>query len=143
MQNTHGSAPHFALLVLPPGERRRTLLGYLDSLSLTAAAVDTCHAARKCIEANPRIEIVITQVSLEDGNWCDVLSWVVSRGVDARVVVSCSVADERFWSEALWRGVYDLLVEPYDRSEVARIVRGALRAADRPSTQVQAAVSGA
>ena len=34
----------------------------------------------------------------------------------------------RLWSEALWRGVHDLLVEPYENFEVKRAVEGALRA---------------
>ena len=101
-----------ALLVLPSGKRRRTLLSYIESRNLTAAAVDTCRAARECTNANPTIDIVITQVSLKDGNWCDVLACAVNREVEARVVVSSTVADERFWSEALWRGVYDVLLEP-------------------------------
>jgi DNA-binding NtrC family response regulator len=120
-----------ALLVLPSGKRRRTLLSYIESRKLTAAAVDTCRAARECMNASPTIDIVITQVSLKDGNWCDVLAFVVNRGVEARVVVSSTVADERFWSEALWRGVYDVLLEPYDVLEVRRIVDGALLAAEQ------------
>lgn len=127
----------FALLVLPSGQRRRTLLNCLQKLQLRAAVVDTCHAAREWIESNSAIDIVITQVSLTDGNWCDILSCIVGHGVDARVVVSSAVADERFWSEALWRGVYDVLVEPYDRSEVLRIVDGALRAAHHPRVQAR------
>ena len=120
-----------ALLVLPSGKRRRTLLSYIESRNLTAAAVDTCRAARECMNANPTIDIVITQVSLKDGNWCDVLACAVNREVEARVVVSSTVADERFWSEALWRGVYDVLLEPYDVLEVRRIVDGALLAAEQ------------
>jgi DNA-binding NtrC family response regulator len=120
-----------ALLVLPSGKRRGTLLSYIESRNLTAAAVDTCRAARECMNINPTIDLVITQVSLKDGNWCDVLACAVNREVEARVVVSSTVADERFWSEALWRGVYDVLLEPYDCLEVRRIVDGALLAAEQ------------
>ena len=83
------------------------------------------------MNANPTIDIVITQVSLKDGNWCDVLACAANREVEARVVVSSTVADERFWSEALWRGVYDVLLEPYDCLEVRRIVDGALLAGEQ------------
>lgn len=123
---------HSALIVLPAGRRRRALLRWMESLGLLTMAVDNCHAARQCFQANPRIDIVITQVSLQDGNWCDILGWVVKHEVNTRVVVSSAVADERFWSEALWRGVYDVLVEPYEYSEVTRIVGGALRALGQP-----------
>jgi DNA-binding NtrC family response regulator len=120
----------FALLVLPPGKRRRTLLGHLKSLRLTSKAVDTCRAVRESVEADPQIDIVITQASLTDGNWCDILACMMSHGVSARAVVSSSVASKRFWSEALWRGIYDILTEPYDLLEVSRVVDGALRSAD-------------
>ena len=120
--------PRLALLVLPPGARRQTLVSCLESLELAAATVGTCREVHEYLRANPQIDVIITQVTLKDGNWCDVLSCVVSSGVDARVIVASPVADERFWSEALWRGVYDLIVEPYDRVEVTRIVGGALRA---------------
>lgn len=132
MENKTGHRPHFALLVVPFGRRRRALLRCMESLGLPTTAVDNCHAARECIRANPRIDLVITQVSLQDGNWCDILGWVVKHGIDARVVVSSAAADERFWSEALWRGVYDVLVEPYEHAEVTRIVGGALRAIGDP-----------
>lgn len=136
-KNAHDSRR--VLLVLPSGQRRSALLSCLQSLGLSAAAVDNCHAARECIATSPGIDIVITQVSLRDGNWCDILSWVVKKGVDARVVVSSAAADERFWSEALWRGVYDVLVEPYEQSEISRIVGGALRAVSHPYTRNQPA----
>lgn len=123
------NTPPVVLLVLPQGERRNTLLSHLESLKLTAAAVGTFREVRERLRDDPRVDIVITEVSLRDGNWCDVLGCVVSRGVDARVVVSSPVADERLWSEVLWRGVYDVLVEPYDPLEVRRILDGALRSA--------------
>jgi hypothetical protein len=50
-----------ALLVLPSGKRRRTLLSYIESRNLTAAAVDTCRAARECMNASPTIDIVISK----------------------------------------------------------------------------------
>jgi DNA-binding NtrC family response regulator len=121
--------PPVILLVLPQDERRNTLLRHLESLKLTAAAVSTFREVRERLKDDPRVDVVITGVSLRDGNWCDVLGCVVSCGVEARVVVSSPVADERLWSEVLWRGVYDVLVEPYDPLEVRRILDGALRSA--------------
>ncbi len=55
--------------------------------------------------------MIITQLTLADGNWCDLFKYLVDRGSHASVVVSSPQADERLWSEVLWRGAYDLLVE--------------------------------
>ena len=37
--------------------------------------------------------------------------------------------DEKLWPEVLWRGAFDLIVEPFESFEVRRIVDGTLRAA--------------
>jgi FixJ family two-component response regulator len=95
----------------------------------------SCHEARILLQDNPPVSVVITDVSLNDGNWCDVFRFLVDKGIHASVVVSARLADERLWSEVLWRGAYDVIVEPYEATEVRRIVEGASRAAgsSRPS----------
>ena len=118
------------LLVMPP-ERRTPLLRSLQSLDLETLAVSTCGEARALLRTLPPIEVVITRVSLADGNWCDVLRHLVDADVPASVVVSSPRADEHLWSEVLWRGGYDLLVEPYESDEVRRTIEGALRASGR------------
>jgi DNA-binding NtrC family response regulator len=79
------------------------------------------------LSAYPDVSLVFTDVSHADGNWSDLLRFVVNRGIAAHVVVCSRRADEGLWSEVLWRGGYDVLVEPFDREELARIVEGALR----------------
>jgi FixJ family two-component response regulator len=67
---------------------------------------------------------------------------LVDRGIHASVVVSARLADERLWSEVLWRGAYDVIVEPYEAEEVRRIVEGALRAASTvPNARATASTS--
>ena len=117
-----------ALLVMSP-ERRRSLLSELELLHIEVLAVTCCQEARRVLETHPPIEIVITDLSLADGNWCDIFKYLVDNDIHASVVVSCPLADERLWSEVLWRGAYDMLVEPYNKQELRRIVEGALRAA--------------
>lgn len=120
--------PHtMALLVMPP-ERRQPLLRELELLDIEVLAAGTCHEARGVLETHPPVEVVITDLSFTDGNWCDIFKYLVDNAVEASVIVSCPLADERLWSEVLWRGAYDMLVEPYERSELRRIVEGAVRA---------------
>jgi DNA-binding NtrC family response regulator len=57
---------------------------------------------------------VISGVTLADGNWCALLAHTVRSEVEAKFFVCAATADERLWSEAVWRGAHDVLVEPFD-----------------------------
>ena len=114
-----------------PEERRRPLLHSLESLNFEILLVGNCTEARRLLKTAPPVQVVITQVSLPDGNWCDVLRFLVDSGMKASVVVTSPQADENLWSEVLWRGAYDLLIEPFKTDEVRRTMEtmeGALRA---------------
>lgn len=115
-------------LVVMPKERRRPLLHSLESLNFETLLVGNCTEARHLLQTAPPVQVVITQVSLPDGNWCDVLRFLVDSGMEASVVVTSPQADENLWSEVLWRGAYDLLIEPFETDEVRRTMEGALRA---------------
>ena len=116
-----------ALLVMPP-ERRSPLAGPLESLDVEILAVSTCNEARSLLQTAPPVEVVVTQVTLADGNWSDILRYLVDNDIRASVVVSSPRADEHLWSEILWRGGYDLLVEPYESGDFQQTIEGALRA---------------
>lgn len=121
-----------AMLVMSP-ERRRSLEPNLEQLNVRVLLASNCQEARILLQDHPPVSVVITDVSLNDGNWCDVFRFLVDQGIHASVVVSSRLADERLWSEVLWRGAYDVLVEPYEADEVRRIVEGAVRAAGSSS----------
>jgi DNA-binding NtrC family response regulator len=113
----------------------------LVALSLELTTAQSCRQARERLGRKPPPSVVITETSLPDGNWCDVLNSVVRSEVDSAVIVCSSTADERLWSEAIWRGAYDLLVEPFDVSHVKRCVEGAHRSRHQAPFQ-RAASSG-
>ena len=115
-------------LVVMSRERRLPLVEILEPLTLSVLTAGDCREARALLQTRPPLEIVIIEVSLMDGNWCDIFKFLVDYEISASVVVASGSADERLWSEVLWRGAYDLLVEPYERDEVRRILEGALRA---------------
>lgn len=113
------------LLVMPKA-RRKTLLPRLTSLALNMTIVDDYHSARRYFAEGKPVDLVIVDLSLGDGNWCDVLRAAVECGVHARILVSAPAADEYLWSQVMWRGAYDILVEPFAADEVRRVVEGAL-----------------
>ena len=100
----------------------------LSAMDLEILRVENCRKARCTLQNGLVPGVIVTSVSLGDDNWCGLVRLTVKLGVGAPVILSCSSADERLWSEALWRGVYDLLVEPHEDDQVRWIVGGALRA---------------
>jgi DNA-binding NtrC family response regulator len=114
-----------------PRERWSQILSELDSIDIEAWPAETCQQARGLLQEKPRVELVLSDLSLTDGNWCDVFRHLIDNDIHASMVVIAGQADERLWSEVLWRGAYDLLVEPYEDGDVRRVVEGAIRAAQR------------
>jgi DNA-binding NtrC family response regulator len=106
----------------------------LEQLNVALQAVDSLQEFRQRIRLDEPAEVVITGVSLPDGNWCDVLTSTVRAGSRARVLVCSQEADERFWSEAIWRGVHDILVEPFTTEYLRRSVEIRYQGAQKSKT---------
>lgn len=119
------------LLVTTDTIRASALMPHLSAANLKIYSIETCREARAFLSDLPRVDLIIAELSLPDGNWCDMIRHLVDHAERTAMVVTCSEveADERLWSEVIWRGVYDLLVEPYDQQLVKRVVEGALRGA--------------
>jgi DNA-binding NtrC family response regulator len=111
-----------------PRERWSQILRELDSLDIEAWPAETCQEARRILEKKRRVDVVISDLSLPDGNWCDAFKHLIDNDIHASLVVIARNADERLWSEVLWRGAHDLLVEPYEGADIRRVVEGAVRA---------------
>jgi DNA-binding NtrC family response regulator len=119
-----------ALLVVSSGERQSFLSAVLRKLGVDSISVRRCRQAREFLRTRPLLDAVLTDTTLEDANWCDVLRAVIDYESPASVVVVApSSADERLWSEVIWRGAYDMLVEPFTADEARRVLEGALRTA--------------
>jgi DNA-binding NtrC family response regulator len=70
-------------------------------------------------------EVVLTEASLPDGTWLDVLHLARAIPREVEVIVTDPQADARFWAEALNLGAYDLLAQPFYEPEVQRILGNA------------------
>jgi DNA-binding response OmpR family regulator len=78
------------------------------------------------LEANAP-STVICERDLPDGSWRDILSRSVTLTHPPLVVVASRHADENLWGEVLNLGGYDVLIKPFDRSELTRVVGMAWR----------------
>ena len=78
--------------------------------------------------ADSRISVVICETPLPDGSWKDLLACMARAKASSVLVVTSKLADESLWAEVLNLGGYDVLAQPFDREEVTRVVRSAVRA---------------
>lgn len=118
------------LLVLSCPERQARLGAILHALGVDLLWVRQCWEARALLQTRPPLLSVVTDATLADGNWRDVLRTVVDYDPQAGVIlIAPSSADEMLWSEAMWLGVHDILVDPFTQAEAQQVVESVLRVA--------------
>lgn len=71
--------------------------------------------------------VVICERDLPDGNWKAVLGTCEALSHPPIVLVVSRHADENLWAEVLNLGGYDVLLKPFDRGEVTRVIASSLR----------------
>ncbi|MBK9169322.1 MAG: hypothetical protein IPM24_17920 [Bryobacterales bacterium] len=69
--------------------------------------------------------VILTEVHLEDGDWKEVLAAARQAHRETEVVVTVPAADVRLWAEVINLGGYDILVQPFESSEVHRVLLSA------------------
>jgi DNA-binding NtrC family response regulator len=112
------------LFVSPHREDASVLSHMVGSLSVSIEHVaDLKHARGKMLGA--AYPVILTEASLPDGTWIDVLDLARRVAPNAEVIVTDADADARFWAEVLNRGAYDLIAQPFAAAEVQRILGNA------------------
>jgi CheY-like chemotaxis protein len=81
--------------------------------------------------ARGRIGVVLCERDLPDGGWQDLLETCRSLEKPPSFIVCSRLADELLWSEVLNLGGYDVLMKPFEREEVVRVVYAAWRSWQR------------
>ena len=71
--------------------------------------------------------LVLCEKDLPDGTWKDVFREAGGLDNPPPVVVVSRLADERLWAEVLNLGGFDVLLKPFEHSEVRRVMGMALR----------------
>jgi DNA-binding NtrC family response regulator len=119
-----------SVLVVGPSSRRQALTSSLERLEMEILVAKDWRRAHQLLQAFPDVDVVVTDATLPDGNWCDVVQYAAQRDFQSAIVVVSRTGSERLWAELLWRGAHDLLVEPLDDREIRQTVQGAVRAAE-------------
>ncbi len=105
-----------------------SLIAPLQRLRVSIQVASNCRQARQALADNG-FQIILTEVSLEDGNWCTVLREIVEHGVRAAVLVCAPRLGERLWSEVVSRGGYYALSPVEDTRSVTSVIEQILQAA--------------
>ena len=96
----------------------------LHPLPLVLDHVETLCQARARLQHGD-YGVVLTEATLPDGSWLDALHLARESSHSPEVIVTDPMADTRFWAEALNRGAYDLVTQPFYEPEVRRILYNA------------------
>jgi DNA-binding NtrC family response regulator len=83
--------------------------------------------------------IVICERDLPDGNWKAILGACEALSKSPIMLVISRHADENLWAEVLNLGGYDVLLKPFDRSEVMRTLSACWREWSLPTPRQPAA----
>jgi DNA-binding NtrC family response regulator len=113
------------IMLVMARERRPRLLHALESCGIEVLPVGDCHEAHRMLGTHPPVQVVVTDTALPDGDWRKVFEIVAQGCETTEVVVSLRLGDDMLWLDVLEQGGYDVLVEPYQRVEVQRIVEAA------------------
>jgi len=112
------------LFVSPHSEDADRLSQILDPLSVALECVADLEQARCKLLQEP-YPVILTDAALPDGAWSDVLDLAHRVSPASQVIVTTRLADARLWIEALGRGVFDVLAQPFYPREVRRILANA------------------
>ncbi|MGA2434037.1 MAG: hypothetical protein ABSG25_01990 [Bryobacteraceae bacterium] len=112
---------YVVLFVSPYPLHASALARMLAPVSLKLDHVVSLKRAKNRLGTRP-YGAVLTEARLPDGNWTDVLKFAGALRFAPAVLVTDRNADDSFWAEILNLGAYDLLAQPFDSSEVQRIL---------------------
>ncbi len=113
-------------LVVMPCARREILVEKLNAAGgIDLLTASDCKEACAVLANRRAVHVVITDRQFADGDWRRLLAEVSRCCPSAQAVVCTRHVDYNFWIDALEKGAYDVLVEPYEADEIRRIVGSA------------------
>lgn len=114
------------LLVSPYVQDADALRQILRHRDWDICQVADCYEAAKHLRTHAA-SVVICERDLPDGDWRDVLHLSMEADSAPLLLVVSRYADEKLWAEVLNLGGYDVLLKPFDKSEVTRVIGMAWR----------------
>ena len=109
------------LAISPYDEDHAVLRNIFSHSNWKLRSALTWHEAQASLAAHPA-HVVVCEACLSDAEWRDVLAGIESTPGRPLLVVTSRLADERLWAEVLNLGGYDVLMKPFDQTEVVRVL---------------------
>ena len=114
------------VLLVTDRQRRAPLHDLLRECSIDLLVVHDQIEARRILKNRPPVQVLVTETSLRLEDWVGTFEILNLLPEHAQIVSYCQQgAESRQWIAALELGAYDILVEPYEREEVQRVLEGA------------------
>lgn len=124
---TGDAAPAFTVLTISPEAEDHASLAHVCSRA--GWGLLSAHSVRQAlsmVRAEP-VAVVFCERDLPDGNWRVILDELQRSPAPALLIVVSRLADEGLWSEVLNVGGYDVLIKPFELSELMWSVTSAFR----------------
>ena len=86
----------------------------------------TCSEVRDLLREPSPPDLILTDVSLPDGTWQDVLKSASTAPASVPVVVVSRIVEMALYLDVLQKGAYDFIVPPISFWDLAHIIRGAV-----------------
>jgi len=111
-----------ALLISPLEKDRDFLQRIFSEEGWTLYCVPSLGSALKFLRRRV-MPAVITEADLPVGTWKEVLTLVRLLPTAPPVIVVALAADEHLWAKAMTSGARDVLVKPFNKAEVVRVLK--------------------
>jgi len=112
-------------------EKRGTLSAFLSDASqhLEKWKLAAASGVQQAVNMLRRqqIPLAISESDLLPGSWRELWQQMSTMPHSPLLIVTSRLADERLWAEVLNEGGWDVLAQPFDRTEVIRVIESAFR----------------
>jgi DNA-binding NtrC family response regulator len=124
-QQANDTPEKIRILLIMAAEHNRPLLEVLTSCGIDVLLAEDCNEARKILEVEPPVQVLLTDRTLRDRDWVGLFGVMAQMPTHAQVILCCRGGDHKQMIAALELGAYDVLFEPYQPDEILKIVAGA------------------
>jgi DNA-binding NarL/FixJ family response regulator len=110
------------LSVSPLEEDHVSLRGIFDHSIWKLLSADRVPAALALLRQH-EISVILCERDLMPGTWIDMLENIKFLSHPPALIVTSRLADDRFWSEVMSVGAWDVLPKPFERTEIIRTIK--------------------
>jgi DNA-binding NtrC family response regulator len=112
------------LSVSPIQDDHDTLASLLDHDQWRIHSALSLRSASAFLRAHV-VPLVVCEHDLSPDTWTELLDETRLLAIPPVLIMTCRVADDSLWAEALNVGAYDVLARPLDRTEVTHVLSSA------------------